>query len=250
MRLRWKSELRVGLSPDRAVALRYRRGLGNAICERSIERFEEPSSGPYWINAVQAFSRLLQPACARDAELFVVLSNHFARYAVLPWTPALKGEADWLAYARHTLATTYGAQAADWEVRLCPSGRRKPRIACGIETQLIRSISQSALEAGGHLQSIQPHLAVVFNRLRGTFDRDGAWLAVQETGRLTLCVLGDRALRAVRSRHTQGDGLKVLARLLAREGLLTNWGICRGASSCTPMNRSCPHRSHAWRDPP
>lgn len=219
MRLRWKSELRVGLSPERVVAVRYRRGFGNTIVERSIERFEIPASGPAWASAVQALSRLLEQPSARHSDLFVVLSDHFARYATLPWTPELKGEADWVAYARHSLAATYGRQAAGWELCVPSSGRGKPRIACGIEAELVHAVQNAALEAEVRLQSIRPQLAVVFNRLRATLDRGEAWLAVQESERWTLCVLAGGALQAVRSRRTQGDGLKVLAGMLAREGL-------------------------------
>jgi len=219
VKLRWKSELRVGLSPDRIVALRYRRGVGSAIAERSIERFDAPASGPAWAGAIRALSRLLEQPAARTAELSVVLSDHFARYATLPWTPALRNEADWIAYARHSLGASYGPQAAGWQVRLAAGGRGKPRIACGIDAQLVRAVADAAQEAGVRLQSIRPNLAVAFNRHLGTLGKGDAWLAIQESGRLTLCVLAGRALHAVRSRRTEGDGLRVLARLLAREGL-------------------------------
>lgn len=219
MRLRLRSELRVGLSPERLVAVWYGRGIGNTVRERFIERFEPPAAGPGWKNALDALSRLNVSDRARQCEVAIVLSNHFVRYAILPWTPALKADADWVAYARHTLAATYGAQAADWEVRLCSNGHRKARIACGVETALIRAVSDAALESGVRLASIQPYLAVVFNRLRDTFERDEAWLAVQEAGRLTLCVMGGQGLSAVRSRRTHGEGLMALGRLLAREGL-------------------------------
>ena len=217
MRLRLRNELRLGLSPDRLVTVGYRRGLRNSIYERSIEELGAPAAGPPWQSAVEALSRAVASDRGRLSDAVVVLSNHFARYAVLPWTPALKTEADWLAYAKHTLAATYGAEAAGWEVRLCCSGRGKARIACGIDAELIAAISATVREAGARLRSIQPYLAVVFNRLRKSIDREGACIALQEAGRLTLCIVGAKGLSAVRSRRTHGDGIAALARLLAHE---------------------------------
>lgn len=220
MKLRWKSELRIGLSPDRTVSVRYRRGFVNEIVERSIEHFDEADSGPSWASAVQAMSRLLERTSPRVAEVSVVLSDHFVRYATLAPSPALKGEADWLAYAKHTLRGSYGSPTVEWELSLSSGGHGKPRIACGIETKLVDAVTGAALEAGIRLRSIKPQLAVVFNRHRRTLEKGGAWLAVLESGRLTLCVLAGRVLHAVRSRRTQGDAWGVLAHMLAREGLL------------------------------
>lgn len=88
-----------------------------------------------------------------DEALDVVLSEHFVRYAVLPWSPDLGSEAEWKAFADHTFASTYGSASAGWIVRMCPTGRRGPRIACGMDAKILATLTRA-----NRVRSVTPAL--------------------------------------------------------------------------------------------
>jgi len=148
----------------------------------------------------------------RRGKVTVVLSAHLVRYAVLPWTATLSGEDEWMAYARHTFASTYGAIAANWTLRLCTTGRRKPRVACAVDTALLDALAENRC-----VISVQPRLMAEFNARRKQFDGAPAWLVLQETDRLTISLFADAEWKFIRVRQARGDWRTGLPDLLARE---------------------------------
>lgn len=156
----------------------------------------------------------------RGERLTVVLAGRLVRYAVLPWSAALGSEDEWLAYARHTLASTYGA-AAGWRVRLSRAERGKARVACAIDESLF-----DALRALPNVVSIQPGLMPEFNARRRELARGRAWLVLEEPERLTLCLIAEGDWKLIRSRRAGADWRAALPDLLARETALSGEPAC------------------------
>jgi hypothetical protein len=153
--------------------------------------------------------------------LTVVLSAHLVRYAVLPWSPALGNEPEWLAYARHTFASIHGAAAAEWSIRLCRAGRRRPRVACAIDASLLE-----ALLGNERIVSIQPRLMAEFNERRAQFGQAPAWFVLQEPGRLTLSLIADGEWKLIRTRQVPEEWRSALPGLLARESAASGEPAC------------------------
>lgn len=151
----------------------------------------------------------------------VVLSSHLVRYAVLPWSATLSGESEWMAFARHSFAATYGDAAASWSVRLCPTGRRKPRVACAVEASLL-----DALGALKNVVSVQPALMAEFNARRREFGEAPGWFVVRERGRLTVGLVAELEWKLVRVRQAQEDWRTRLPDLLAREAAIAGLPPC------------------------
>src|SRR5262249_20856482 len=134
------------------------------------------------------------------------------KYDVLAWSPALRTERDWVAYAQHAFQATYGAASSRWRVQVSGGGKAEPRIASAVEGDLI-----DALRALPAVASIQPYLMAAFNDRRGAFATLPAWFVVQEPGRLTVALVADGVWKAVRSRKVQGDWRATLVDVLERE---------------------------------
>ena len=220
MKLRWRDELRVALCPERVLAVRYRRGNGNRVADTSHIIIASDAGAPRWKAAIAGLHRVLASPLAHAADLSVVLSSHFVRYAVLPWTAALRGEAEWLKYARHVLFTTYRQPALSWNVGMCGTGFRKPRIACGVEAELVTAIAGVASERGMRLISLQPYLVSSFNRLHGRLRERKSWLALLEGSRLTLCAFDGERWSGIHSRASNGRWDETLRQLVAGAGQL------------------------------
>jgi hypothetical protein len=153
----------------------------------------------------------------KGQQLSIVLADSFVRYMLLPFNPALKNEEQWLALARHRLSTVYGAQAAEWEVKLTATAPQGARLACALERSLVEALAQKAVAANVDLVSVQPFLVAAFNQIRDLAGAASCWLVVEEPGRLTLAYLQRGAWIAVRSRRVDSQWRVVLPEILERE---------------------------------
>lgn len=138
---------------------------------------EEPQP---WQGALEDFARRIA-ALRRRVGVTVVLSNHFARYAVLPAQDGAATPEEELALARFHLTKIHGDRVKGWEVRVCD------RLACAIDAALLEGI-KNAFPSKGKLKlvSVQPRLMAAYNAARRRIPREGAWLLLAERGRTCL----------------------------------------------------------------
>ena len=206
----WRDELRVGLCPDRLVVVRRARGWRGQTS--------------HMVQHVDADPVRQLRALGDRANLAIVLSNHFVRYAVLPWSPALKTEAEWAAYAQHAFVSIYGSDATSWQISLDRRSPGKSRVASAIDATLLGSLQ----ELPG-VVSVKPYLVSAFNARRRAFDGKPAWFVLQERGRVTLALIADSEWKLVRTRQTHGDWRDALSDLIDRERELAGAVDCQRA---------------------
>lgn len=163
-----------------------------------------------------------------DFGLEVVLSSHFVRYAVLPWSSELTSEKEWMALAQLHFSSTYGTSASNWAIQTCATGRRKPRVACAVDEQVIASLRRVP-----RLVSVQPALMAAFNDRREAFSRESGWFVVQEPGRLTLSLIVDGDWKLISCRQARTDWRTTLPALLDREHAM------RGEPACERVVLHC-----------
>ena len=205
MSLLWRSrKQRIGLCPDRLL-LSKNKVLSVAPSNDAVE----------WRPAVEALPEVL--AGLQKHEVSVVLADQFVRYALLPWSAALKSETQWLALARHRLTAIHGPAAAGWDVKLADTGPTAPRLACAVERELIEALAAKFVAANVQLSSVQPFLVAAFNRIRSTIGNGSCWLVVEEPRRLTLAFVQHGVWAAVRSRRTDAGWRATLPELIQRE---------------------------------
>lgn len=211
----WRDHLRIGLCPDRLILTGYRRGLRPVISVRRIIPVESSRDAAYWQAAVDC----LPSALAKEGktEITVILSNHFVRYALLPWNATLKTEAEWLALARHRLASVHGRAADDWSLRVSETAPQGPRLVSTADKALLDALGARIAEGGASLASVQPYLMAAFNRLRPRVGSESCWLVIGEPGRLTLAFIEHGTWRAIRSRRVDDSWQTALPEILERE---------------------------------
>ena len=160
---------------------------------------EEPQP---WQGALEELGRRLAALRGR-ADVTVVLSNHFVRYAVLPDRGGAASADEELALARFHLAKIHGDRAKVWEVRVSDG------LACAIDAALLEALKACFKAAGkARLVSVQPYLMAAYNRARNRIPREGAWLVLAESGRTCLARLAARGWAWVHnSRETDAEAL-------------------------------------------
>lgn len=212
------------LSPDRYIAVlgptrvqlaRRRRGqlenLGSLDCTST-------DLGA-WGDTCAALERLLAGPQRRRGELVVVLSEHFARFTLVPWSDAIGTPDELAAYARIGFEDIYGAAASGWALQLSPEATGQPRLAAAIEQGLLERLTELAEAAHLRLVSVQPYLMSAFNRLCRPLAGADFLFLLAEPERSCLLVAREGRWVAVRSAAgSDADGS--LAVLLERESEL------------------------------
>ena len=161
-----------------------------------------------WHGALQALKGVTLPR----SRVTVVLSNHFVRYALAPWSAALATPAEEQAYLRHHFAKIHGERAKAWLFRASAGRRGEPRLASAVDAELVAAI-RGVFPKGGaaRLASVQPALMHVFNGARDALPHPGgAWLVIAEADRACVALHADGAFRAVQ--NAKGEWRALLER--------------------------------------
>lgn len=168
--------------------------------------------GEPWAAAVQKLAGADLPR----ARLTLVLANHFVRYAVVPWSDALSGQAEEEAYLRHHFVRIYGERAKRWSFRASPAPGDAPRLCTAIETALLVALRSAFAKKPAKLVSVQPGLMWLFNRARRSVPSSGAWIVRADAERVCVALYAAGRWQAVQ--NTRGEWLAVLERERHRIG--------------------------------
>jgi hypothetical protein len=213
-------ELRIALSPDRVDLVRLAPGWrGRAVAERQSLPCATAAEEAPWRAATDVLAAALAQARGGAGRARVVLSDHFARYQLLPWRGDLRNAGELETLARMRFREIHGAAADAWELRLAAARYGAPYLACAIDRELLRALVAAHAKAKLRLASVRPLLVSAYARWRRRRAASDAWLAVCGAGRFTLCRVEGGAWRSVRSELSQGDLAQDLQRAIERESL-------------------------------
>ena len=223
---RWQTDrLLVELAPDQVNLIRSERrltlrGLSTTTWNEWLAAAVAGPEAAPWQGAVQALATVLPSHAGHAARARVVLSNRLVRYALVPWSDALGGAEEEIAFARHNFERVYGEAAAQWALRVSDARDGTPKLASAVDAALPDALRETFAAAGVRLDSIQPVLMAVCNDYRSRLRGRHAWLALLEPGHLVLALLDRGNWARVRSLRI-GPGWRVeLARILEREAYL------------------------------
>lgn len=182
-----------------------------------------------WHGALEALKGVGFPR----SRVTVVLSNHFVRYALVPWSAALATPAEEEAYLRHQFAKIHGERAKGWLFRASEGPRGEPRLASAVDAELVAGIKAVFAATTAKLVSVQPALMYVFNAARGAVPHPGgAWLVIAEPDRACVALHAEGAFRAVQ--NAKGEWRTLLERERYRaphEGALPDLVLLAGAAA-------------------
>lgn len=218
----WRDKLLIALSPDRVVLLRKRGGPRPRLLVNAVVDVQPSAADLPWKPALESLARiLLNDKKWQGADVSVVLSNHFARYQLVPWSEAVSGREERDAYVREVYAQVYGEGTGEWSLRVSETGVDAPWLACAVDRALLDQIEEAVTHGKSKLVSVMPHLMSVFNAMRSTLRARDAWFVQVERGRLLLTLILNGQWHAMSSRQIAGDSWhRELPLLLEREAQL------------------------------
>lgn len=177
------------LSPERLVLALGPHGAAAAIAGGATGRGPEPrhfaadpaDAGSPVLAARGLARRALSAFKGRARRVSMILSSHFVRQMLVPWSSELSGDNEEAAAVRHHFRRIHGDAARGWTLRYSVSAGEATCIACAIEPQLLDAMREESAAQGFKLASVQPSLAANFNRWRELFGTQaGLFLLVEE----------------------------------------------------------------------
>jgi hypothetical protein len=222
-----RDELRVVLAPGQLSLVHLgwtltRRGLVPRIKAKHLaDCVSSTSDGAAWDAAIRTLDAELPRLLPRRTVAKVILSNHFTRYVMVPWSEALSNATEEMAYARHCFRQLYGANAEHWEVRLNSLHAGLPQLASAVDTGLLAALRDIFKHNGVMLESVQPQLMAAYNNSRDTLHKRSAWFVMHEHGSLCLALLQQGRFIRVRTLRSGSDWRSTLSLALQREDYLT-----------------------------
>lgn len=188
MSLRWSEQLSVCLAPTGMTGALWGRGWSSQPARHVTLKCTPDPSAPTWRPALDALGGWVRELRLKRVPARVLLSNHFVRYVVVPWTSGLTKREERLGMARHLFRQTFGEGAAGWNVQLASGGYGQSTLACAVEEELLAGLRGAFAEGKLSCRSTQPLFAFAFNRYRKQIG-DNACLVVLEPGRLCCAVV-------------------------------------------------------------
>jgi hypothetical protein len=210
--------VRIALLPHQVAMVRFARGLSTRVIDRKSMPCGEAAGQANWAAAVEALREMLAHPNVDKGDATLVLSSHFTRYLVVPWSAQLISPAEELELARARFVQVYGQPALDWSIAMSRAPAGAGRLCAAVDQALLGEMSSAVAACALRLRSVQPALMALFNEWRRRIG-DDAWLVIAERGRLVIAWIHAGEWRSVRTRPLDGTAIP-LAQLLEQERLL------------------------------
>jgi len=205
----------IALAPDSLALLRVSSGR---VSEKRTIACDPAAGSQPWQGAVAALEQVAGETRHANAKVTVVLSNHFARFILVPWSEGLKNAEEETAFVRYCFAKVHGERSKEWDLRLSPTPTGSARIASAIDSSLVQAVRAAfPAAARAKLVSVQPYLMSAFNRWRKDIKGERAWFLLVEPQRACVARLEGGRWSAVRNTRGNFDEPGQWAGLLDRE---------------------------------
>jgi len=215
-----------------------KRGVKPTHLAEHEQRFEGARTDS-WAAALDAFASLLGQPPWTGASTRVVIADHWARYAIVPWVAALNSAEERLAHGRQLLSSLYGEAVAGWEVRISEAPPQATRVACAVPAELLAGVRAACAAHDSTLLSLQPQLVSGYEAWRHCLPRANAWFVSVEQGSLAAARLGRHGWDRVHGVRIGADWLRELKRLQT---------FGRLASNSPEEGQVYVDAPHAWRE--
>jgi hypothetical protein len=182
-----------------------------------------------WAVALETLDRLLGEHTRPGAELSVVISGHFSRFCLVPWSEQISSPAELLGFAQLCFEDLYGVPAQPWSMVLSAEPAGYDRVATALPQDLLTHLRTLVTGRGLRLRSVQPYLMAAFNHFDKSFDAGDFLFVVAEPVRSVLLLAREGRWASVRSVGSSDSDVALTA-LIGRESQL------QASTSERPLN--------------
>ena len=221
----WRDRLTLAIAPQRIVLVRTHGWLRPQVVAKSI--VDVPAAHPVggWQAALDTLAHTLQTdAQWQGLAVNAVLSNHFVRYQLIPWSAQISNADERAAYVRASFAQVYGDSAAQWAYSVSNTRRGAAWFAGAVDQPLLTQLEDVLGQTQSPLGSTAPYLMPAYNQARRAIKEKDLWFVQVEQQKLLLLLILDGRWHAVSSHPVDADWPAQLPLLLEREWHLLGTG--------------------------
>ena len=214
----WPERLRIALCPDRVVVARMGLGWRGNVLDKRIFDCAPATAEQAWQAPLAALRTILEQHTKPNTAATVILSNHFVRFAIVPWRDGITNMMEQTALAAHCFKNIHGDMAANWSIKVSDGGFRRNALASAVDRDLLFQLAQLFAGHKVSLSSVQPYFMTACNRFRRELaaGKSGC-LSVLERGRATLGVFDQSGWQTLTARRLTDVSPVALAPLLVQE---------------------------------
>lgn len=254
----FQDELHVVLSPAKVLIARTSRASARPGLQCGAGRFgradcaESDPAEPAWAAALAALENEIRKMEDRSAGLWVVLSDLFITYSIVPWRAGLRDTTQLVEYVHDHFVRVFGDLAEGLVINVSGEPEGHARLACAVEERLLRALRDLCARCGVRLMAVQPQLSSTFNRYRERISAPAGWIVVVESESMCVGLFDNSEWISVRAMRTVESWQKWLATLLERERYLADsqcqanqvfiWGPDHAADALVERGRFRIHR--------
>jgi hypothetical protein len=218
----WRDQVRIALCPDRVITTRYKAGLRPNIVAKNIQKYSGADAG--WKAAMHMLEAVLANPEWQNSDATLILSNHFIRFLMLPWSEVDLDEAEKRSLLQERFLEVYGESSEIWDLRLNEGVFGFPSLACAMQASMLEQIKSAFSASSIRLKSIQPFLMTAFNLCRKSLGKGTAWFILAEQGIFCIGLLHKGRWQRIKLRLSENEGFDEAIRVLEREMLLADRG--------------------------
>lgn len=188
----------VGLSPGQIVCV-LRKGDNYLLDSAHQQTVVNPDAS--WQAALTALRGYFQQQerAPHRTPLMITLASRWSRMMIVPWSDALLTEQNAKRFLQGQFVALYGERARDWLVVSDSAPYGQPRLACGIDAELLDALQQIALENKLQCRAVESIIAIAWRAIVAALGSGTKACAVIESGRLTLATTRRGRIVAIQS---------------------------------------------------
>lgn len=215
----WPDRVSLAITPARIVLVRTHGLLRPKVVAKSSVAVPGAGIENGWQPALDTLAKIMRTdAQWQAAAVNVVVSNHFVRYQIIPWSAVITSAAVRAAYVRESFAQVYGDSTATWAYSVSTTRHGAAWFASAIDQPLLTQLEDAVGQGQSKLRSVVPYLMPAFNRARRMFKEKNMWFVQLEPNKLLLMLVIDGRWQAVSSHQlSAGQWQTQLPLLLERE---------------------------------
>lgn len=208
------------LCPDKVIVLGLGKGLRRRVTLQTILPCIPMPDAPAWQPALAAFEQWLSANEIGRADVTVILSNHFVRYAVMPFSAEVTSRAEEQTLAQILFEDIYGDMAKQWQLRVGEGGYGESRLVAAADSMLLDRITDTLAAKSLRLNAITPYLVAAFNCFHEKIPSPEGLFVVVEAGQMAVIAFKQGQLSGV-SRVPLIGGLEPQLPHLLQRAILT-----------------------------
>ena len=185
--------------------------------------FDHLADKPAWHASLRGLRHWLEESKHTAADVEIVISNRFVRYALTPWSDDVRTRSELAALSRIHFEALFGESTDDWKIQADYGDYGMLGIGCALDNAFIVALQEICAAHKLRLISLQPHFMCAFNQWRSKIGRN-ALFAVVETGQCILATYKEGAWHSMRTVSLPGRAENQLSALIDREILLQGLG--------------------------